>query len=156
MEWDDIFGEDDYWLRMADSTPAKREMPKRTVEYKGPGHTIVRYKHRVLDITFPQSQKRYDALRKKRRSQAAKQGAKNRHTHYSGTLTRTQSNIRDKGVRRIHEKQIKNDYYEIGDMRALLKDAHWEEVCGHKRWMIDNKALVKEFKKYQMEYQRMY
>ena len=98
-------------------------------------------------------------MKKKRRSDAAKKAATHRrprNSYYTGEYTYAQRTALDKGTRAIHEKNIKRDYYEIGDMRALLKDSHWEEVCGHKRWMFDNKTLVKEFEKYQREYQRMY
>lgn len=160
MSYDDIFGYDEYDdpFDFAPSRKSRKKM-KRTTKYVAPGHTVVDYPNRRLNIYFPQTKEQYDRLRKKRRSQAAKKGAAHRmprHSYYDGEYTYAQRTALDKGTRAIHERQIAQDYHEIGDMRALLKDAHWEEVCGHKRWMFDNKTLVKEFKKYQLEYQRMY
>lgn len=160
MSYDDIFGYDEYDDPFG-FTPSRksRKKMKRTTKYVAPGHTVVDYPNRRLNIYFPQTKEQYDKLRKKRRSDAAKKAAKNRmprHSYYDGEYTYGQRKALDKGTRAIHERQIAQDDYEIGDMRALLKDAHWEEVCGHKRWMFDNKTLVKEFKKYQLEYQRLY
>lgn len=41
-------------------------------------------------------------------------------------------------------------------MRAKLKDDHWEEVCGHKRWLTDNKSTIREYEKYIMWTNRYY
>ena len=163
MSYDDIFGSGPYDdpFEFEHSRPQrKKAKPKRTVKYAAPGHTVVDYTNRRLNIYFPQTKEQYDKLRKKRRSITAKKGAKKRGPRVSyydgGELSYSQRYALEKGTRAIHERQIVSDTYELGDMRALLKDAHWEEVCGHKRWMFDNKTLVKEFKKYQMEYQGMY
>lgn len=160
MSYDDIFGYDEYSDPFG-FTPSRksRKKMKRSTKYVAPGHTVVDYPNRRLNIYFPQSKEQFDKLRKKRRSNAAKKAATHRSprtSYYTGEYTYAQRTALDKGTRAIYEKNIKRDYYEIGDMRALLKDSHWEEVCGHKRWMFDNKTLVKEFEKYQREYQRMY
>ena len=160
MSYDDIFGYNEYSdpFDFAPSRKSRKKM-KRTTKYVAPGHTVVDYPNRKLNIYFPQTKEQFEKLKRKRRSDAAKKAAKNRvprHSYYDGEYTYSQRTALDKGTRTIHAKQIAQDSYEIGDMRALLKDAHWEEVCGHKRWMFDNKTLVKEFKKYQLEYQRLY
>lgn len=157
MNYDDIYG-DPYgyndWMISAPSRPGRS---KRTIRRKG--ETIRQYEHRTLHIRYPVNEKEYARQVRKRRSAGAKRGAAHRSpraSYYTGEYTYGQRTALDKGTRAIHEMGIKRDDYEIGDMRALLKDAHWDEVCGHKRWMFDNKTLVKEFKKYQIEYQKMY
>lgn len=155
--WDD---EDEEWFEHYSSTFVRQEKktPKRTVRYAGPGHTVVGYRNRILDINFKQSALEFNKVRRNRRSKASKKGAKNRTaraSYYDGEYTYSQRRNSDVGMNRIREKQLANDEYTKEDMRALLKDAHWEEVCGHSRWKYDNKSLVKEFNKYQKEYQRM-
>lgn len=54
----------------------------------------------------------------------------------------------DKGRKAIVKKKLSKDEYTLEDMRALLKDDHWEEVSGNKRWMYDRDATVKEFNRY--------
>lgn len=55
----------------------------------------------------------------------------------------------EKGRTQIIKNKLKKDSYTVEDMRALLKDDHWEEVSGNKRWMHDSRETVKEFVKYQ-------
>lgn len=155
MSYDDIFGDpyDPYSTPFYDTgRKKKRTIPERSVQYKAPGHTVVTYSKRKLNIYFPQSEKEFERLKHKRRSLAAKN--RSRTSYYSGEYTYSQYRAKEKGMRAIHGKMAANTPYE--DMIALLKDAHWEEVCGHKRWMFDRKTLVKEYNKYQAETQRMY
>ena len=133
--------------------------PNRTVRYEGPGHTVVGYENRILDIRFRESQKQYDARKRARKRAAARKGAAHRSprvSYYNGEMTYAQRSNAEKGMRRIYEKGLNRDEYTKEDMRALLKDAHWEEVCGHSRWKYDNKTLVKEFNKYMKERGGMY
>ena len=105
------------------------EMPKRTVRYAGPGHTIIGYEHRTLHIRFPETKKEFDAKAKARRRKAAK-------------------NRTDKGKTAIIKKNLGKDVYTIEDMRAKLRDDHWEEVVGNRRWNYDPKETVRQFNKY--------
>lgn len=101
----------------------------RTVEYVAPGHTRVNYHHRVLDIRFKESQAHFD--------------------HKTGRDAESRGRARaEKGQRAITAAKLKRDKYTLEDMRALLRDDHWEEVCGNKRWNYDGKATVREFNKY--------
>lgn len=142
-----------------------RTGPKRSVKYVAPGHTVVSYNTRTLHIRFPQTVSQFEAKKKARRRKAAKKSAnarrgKTRQYDYdpetrtyrtkSGKITNAPMNAM-KGYDDYRTTMgLKNDKYgEIGDMRAKLKDDHWEEICGHKRWMYDNKSLIREYKKYE-------
>jgi len=152
-----------------------RSKPKRSVKYVGPGHTRVNYAHRTLDIKFRQTPQQFKAKQRSRRRAGARKGAKNRSSrgyddvHVEsdryGNMIYVDSRGRDvtDKYRRINDdyynyvmnEDINNDVYNLEDMRALLKDAHWQEVCGHTRWKWDKKSTIKEFKKYQKDYGNM-
>lgn len=139
-----------------------RSYPRRTVRYIGPGHTVVGYEHRTLHIKFPETDKEFKARQTARRRKAAK----NRTVDDTILIDRDEyGNIQyvskkgrkkdltakkkaDKGKSAIIKRNLKKDAYTIEDMRALLRDDHWEEVCGNKRWNYDSAATVKEFNKY--------
>lgn len=163
-----------YW---EDSKPRSkaRSKPKRSVRYVGPGHTRVNYAHRTLDIRFKESPQQFKSKQRSRRRAGARRGAKHRspknyddvhvESDRYGNMIYVDSRGRDVSdrIRRISDdyynymmsEDIKNDVYNLEDMRALLKDAHWEEVCGHTRWKWDKKSTIKEFKKYQKDYGNM-
>lgn len=149
-----------------------RKSSKRTTQYVGPGHTRVRYAHRTLNIHFKQSEKEFRAKQRARRRAGAKKGA-SKHVPRSSNngiyvdfrdgqmvyvdakgrdISLKAKGYADKGQNEIVKRNLKRDKYNIEDMRALLKDAHWEEVCGNKRWSYDSKATVKEFNKYKKKY----
>ena len=139
----------------------------RTVSYVGPGHTRVGYAHRVLNIHFKESQKEFEAKARLRRSKAAKKAAKARakgmdalylvRDENGNTITVTKTgraadikarSRTERGKAVIRKREIAKDRYSIEDMRAMLRDDHWEEVCGNRRWNYDNSATVREFNKY--------
>ena len=147
---------------------------KRSVKYVGPGHTRVNYAHRTLDIKFRQTPQQFKAKQRSRRRAGARRGAKNRAPRSSWNdgvriktdrygnmiyVDRKGRDVTDK-YRRMNDdywsyvdsEDLSNDAYNLEDMRALLKDARWEEVCGNTRWKWDKKSTVKEFKKYQKYY----
>jgi len=154
-----------------------RKVPKRSVQYVAPGHTRVGYEHRTLNIRFKETPEQYRAKQRARRRAGARKGAKNRrYTPRSRSdeifvemrngqmiyvdsrgrdISQKANRYADKGSSEILKKNLKNDKYNIEDMRALLRDAHWEEVVGNKRWSYDSKATVREFKKYQKKYGRI-
>lgn len=172
--FDDFMGS---WTEYADRPKSKsRKQSKRTTQYVGPGHTRVRYAHRTLNIHFKQSQQEFNAKQRARRKAGAKKGAKKR-TYYrprddgiyvdyrDGEMVYVDSRGRDVSLRargyadrgndEIIKRNTKRDKYNIEEMRALLRDAHWEEVVGNKRWSYDSKATVKEFGKYKKKYKGM-
>lgn len=174
----DAFGEfEDYWTDSRPKSKSKSKTPpKRSVKYVGPGHTRVSYAHRTLDIRFRQTPQQFKAKQRSRRRAGAKRGAKNRSPRGYGDVYVKQDrygnmiyvdskgrNVTEKYMRIADEynsymmdEDFKKDAYNVEEMRALLKDSHWEEVCGHTRWKWDKKATVKEFKKYQSYYGTMY
>lgn len=155
----------------------ERKVPKRSVQYVGPGHTRVGYEHRTLNIRFRETPEQFRAKQRARRRAGARKGAKKRVysprsrnddifvEYRNGQMIYVDSRGRDislkarsyadKGGDAIIKKNIGKDKYNLEDMRALLKDARWEEVCGNKRWSYDSKATVREFKKYQKKYGKM-
>ena len=164
-----IFDDDDYdellwsnFLKNNDNgkkRPSKvRQRMERSVKYAGPGHTIVTYPNRKLDIRFPETEKQFEARKKARRRKAGRKGGsapkgiRPQYLYEDGELTYGQKRTRDKYSSYRISKGLASDEYNTDDMRALLKDAHWEEVCGHSRWKYDNKSLVREFGKYQKKY----
>lgn len=141
---------------------------KRTVKYVGPGHTQVGYAHRTLDIRFKESKEDYEKGKHIRRVHGARKGAKKRSETVTpifvdrndyGMVSFVTASGRDathsikrkseKGKNQIIKSKLKRDAYSIEDMRALLKDDHWEEVSGNTRWKTDDRATVIEFTKYQ-------
>lgn len=144
------------------SRPLPSEMPKRTVRYAGPGHTIIGYEHRTLHIRFPETKKEFDARAKARRRKASKNRIVSneilidRDIHGNmmfvskrgsdvGLKARSRS---EKGKTAIIKKNLGKDVYTIEDMRARLRDDHWEEVVGNRRWNYDPKETVRQFNKY--------
>lgn len=140
----------------------KKSMARRTVRYIEPGHTVVGYEHRTLHIRFPESQKEFKAKQTARRRKAAKnrriddtilidrdESGNMTYVSKKGTTKSLTARKRsDKGKTTIVRNRLKRDTYTIEDMRAMLKDDHWEEVCGNKRWNYDSTATVREFNKY--------
>lgn len=133
----------------------------RTVKYVAPGHTRINYAHRVLDIHFKETEKKFKQRQHLRRVKAARNRKPADQTVYldydesgqlsyvskRGTIINARSRA-DKGNNEIVKRNLKRDKYTIEEMRALLKDDHWEEVSGNKSWNYDNKATVREFRKY--------
>ncbi len=171
--FDDFMGS---WTEYADKPKSKtRKTPKRTTEYVAPGHTRVRYAKRTLNIHFRETEQHFKSKQKARRRAGARKGAKKRVYRprddgiyvdfIDGQMVYVDSKGRDislkargysdKGSREIVKKNLKRDKYNIEDMRALLSDAHWEEVCGHKRWKYDSQSTVKEYNKYKKKYGSM-
>lgn len=144
MMWDDAGLYDDS-ERYAQYQPERK---KRTVIRKK-GETTRYYKHRVLKIRFPQTEVEWKRSSKKRRSEAAKNRTIGFNSYASPFgLTDRQRRTQDWWL----SQERKKDAARMGveDMRALLKDEHWEEVCGHSRWKYDKKSTIKEFNKYQL------
>ena len=131
--------------------PKRKATMKRKTRYVKPGVTEVTYPHRILTYRFKQSQEEYDRARHLRRVYSGQKGGKAPHTprgSYASAsgLSYGQKATKDKYGNLQARKAAK--LMDTGDMRALLKDEHWEEVCGHKRWMTDSKSLIKEYTKY--------
>ena len=176
---DYIFGDidDNSWFEYADrgSKSKKGKTGKRTTQYVGPGHTRVRYSHRTLDIRFKETDAQFKAKQRLRRKKGARKGAKNRVPRsrndsiyvdmVNGQMVYVDSRGRDvsmktrgytdKAMDTIISKNMKKDAYNIEEMRALLKDAHWEDYAGNKRWSYDGKETVRQFKKYQKHVRSM-
>ena len=169
--FDDFLGA---WEDRPKSKSRGKKIPKRSVKYVAPGHTRVGYAHRTLDIKFRETPQQFKAKQRARRRAGARRGAKNRtpRSRYddgvrvkkdrSGNMIyvdKKGKNVTDKYLRIADEynnyvmnEDLNNDVYNIEDMRALLKDSHWEEVCGNTRWKWDKKSTVKEFTKYKKYY----
>ena len=139
-----------------------KQKPKRSTKYAGPGHTIVTYEHRTLHYRFKQSPEEYERAKKLRRKKAQK-GRRtsqavyvNKDGSYSSSRGRDVSDrvrrTTERGTSEIRHAQLKRDSYNIEDMRALLKDERWEEVCGHSRWKYDPNSTVKEYQRYLREH----
>ena len=130
------------------------ERKKRTVVRKK-GETTRYYAHRTLKIQFPQTEAEWRKAKKKRMSAARKNrvyGFNSKADPFG--LTSTQRRQMDYYL----AQERKKDAARMGveDMRALLKDEHWEEVCGHVRWKYDKKSTIKEFNRYQREHMGRY
>lgn len=152
-----IFSDPDGWNDWAESNPERK---KRNVTYKK-GETIRRYKHRTLHIHHPQTEEQWQKATHARRSKAAKLAAKNRAPSYSKGiyadpwgLTPSQRRMTERYQAERRNRESAN--MGVEDMRALLKDDHWEEVCGHTRWKYDRNSTLKEFRRYQMAHRGMY
>ena len=141
-------------------TKDQRNIPKRSVRYVSPGHTEVTYEHRVLDIKFKETQEEYDRRKHLRRSNSAKNRKQSDDTIYvghdeSGNIVYTTKSGRnaelrskarkEKGTKAIAKRNIQRDRYTIEEMRALLTDDHWEEVCNNTNWLYNKEATVREF-----------
>lgn len=128
----------------------------RTVQYVAPGHTKINYASRILDVRFKETPEQF--RRKVIRASGKKDGKDSIYVSKdaSGMLTYTDRSGRkvdaraksDKGKKAIVKSKLKRDTYNIEDMRALLKDEHWEEITGKKDWMRNDAATVREFNKY--------
>lgn len=136
----------------------------RTVQYVAPGHTKINYASRILDVRFKETPEQFKskvarAIRLKKRKTRASHEDKD--TIYvdvdsNGSMIYTNRTGRkvdaraksDKGKKAIVKSKLKRDTYNIEDMRALLKDEHWEEITGKKDWMRNDAATVREFNKY--------
>lgn len=128
----------------------------RTVQYVAPGHTKINYASRILDVRFKETPEQF--RRKVIRASGKKDGKDSIYVSKdaSGILTYTDRSGRkidaraksDKGKKAIVKSKLKRDTYNIEDMRALLKDEHWEEITGKKDWMRNDAATVREFNKY--------
>lgn len=154
----------EHGIRKVNNNKVPKRKPKRTTKYAGPGHTIVTYENRTLHYRFKQSREEYEKQKAARRRKAAKnrigkeKGVGTVYLNTNGSysdrrgkdVTYRTKGASERATRNIMKREIASDKYTIEDMRALLRDDHWEEVCGHKRWNYDPKSTVKEFKKYQM------
>lgn len=173
-EMDKLNAEIEYYSKKNASKPTstKTKKPvKRKTKRVGPGHTVVDYPKRTLHIYFTETKTSYDKKTKARRKASARKGAKTRrnsapqYTYDPDTgLYRTKSGkITNAPVRQMYEYNsgsyrsgAKSDKYgELSDMRALLKDAHWEEYCGHKRWLTNDTSLIREYQAYQRMFKHL-
>jgi len=113
------------------------------------GHTICDYKYRRLHIYFPQTEEEWKKASSKRRSASAKASSSKR------VDTMWKNRMNDPYYQRKWQDDYDKDYRKkitgsigVEEMRALLKDERWEEVCGHTRWKYDKKSTLKEYEKY--------
>lgn len=127
---------------------------KKTVYKKG--ETIRTYKNRTLHIHHPQTEKEWKKASKLRRSRAAKGRIYRQGYEYADPFGLTDRQKRQTEYWKQQERKKESASMGVEDMRALLKDDHWEEVCGHTRWKYDRNSTVKEFRKYQMAHRHMY
>ena len=136
----------------AKKAKAKKASASRSVQFLEPGLTRVTYANRILDIKFKETPKAFEA-KKKRHAKAVRQ----RNEALNGPKKRTYRAPKDEYAYRrdrdlymdeMISDTLSVDGYDTQEMRALLKDEHWEEECGHTRWKYDDKSLVREFKKY--------
>ena len=137
------------WQRTHDQKTGRKKQPtgKRTVKYLAPGHTQVQYESRKLDIYFKPNKAAY--MRKTGRTKDVYAGPGGKLTDYRGRdIGDRVLKSHAKGSNIRHAQQIARDKYTLEDMRAMLRDERWDEVCGNKRWNYDSKATVREFKKY--------
>lgn len=153
-------------------------MTERRVRYIAPGHTQVRYAHRILDIKFKESDKSFRRKLKNRgarksepykgctavkpkpkvaKPKAVKKVVKpTKPLKYTDTQEYKEARLTDEYRRMRNRSELDKGGYTKEDMRALLKDSHWEEHCGHSRWKSDDRSLVREFKKYLIYNRNMY
>lgn len=170
MSWD--YYSNLYEKQQREKDRRRKSTPPRSVQYVGPGHTRVRYAHRTLNIRFKETEAEFKRRQKLRRKHGAIQGAKKRTPRtrdnaiyvdmVDGRMVYVDSRgreindkarrIAERGTDAILKKDLKRDRYNIEEMRALLRDARWEEVAGNKRWSYDSKATVREFNKYKKKY----
>ena len=153
--YDDPDGYSD-WL---DSQQPKAKT-KKNVRYTR-GETIRTYRHRVLHIYHPQTEEEWRKASRKRRQAAQKNrdrspGWMSSKVEYADPFGLTSSQRRKVDYYKSQVRKKQSESMGIEDMRALLKDEHWEEVCGHKRWLFDRKSTIKEYNKYMMAHRNMY
>lgn len=153
-----IYSDPEGWNDWAQSQPQQRK--RKDVVYRK-GETIRRYRHRTLHIHHPQTEAQWQKATHARRSKAAKLASRNRAPSYGKGiyadpwgLTPTQRRQTEYWQQQQRVKESKS--IGVEDMRALLKDDHWEEVCGHTRWKYDRNSTIKEFRRYQMSHRGMY
>ena len=127
---------------------------KKTVYKKG--ETIRTYKNRTLHIHHPQTDKEWKKASKLRRSKAAKGRTYRQGYEYADPFGLTDRQKRQTEYWLQQERKKESASMGVEDMRALLKDDHWEEVCGHTRWKYDRNSTIKEFRKYQMAHRHIY
>ena len=141
------------------------KIANRTVRYVAPGHTVVYYKTRTLHIYFKEGKAEFQKKAKLRRRHSAQIGQprqaddtiyvdrdQNGNMVYvtaSGKeVTHRAKKKSDAQKTAAIRRNLAKDKYTVEDMRAILNDDHWEEVCGHRRWNYDKTATVREFNKY--------
>lgn len=132
-----------------------KESGRRKTVYKK-GETIRTYKNRTLHIHHPQTDREWKKASKLRRSRAAKGRTYRQGYEYADPFGLTDRQKRQTEYWKQQERKKESASMGVEDMRALLKDDHWEEVCGHTRWKYDRNSTVKEFRKYQMAHRHMY
>ena len=134
----------------------------RSVKYLAPGHTVVYYPNRTLHIYFKESKAEFQKRQKLRRKHAGstrrlddeiyvdrdEYGNMVYVTSSGKTATLRAKSRAEKGRNAKMKADLKRDRYTVEDMRAILNDDHWEEVCGNRRWNYDKAATVREFNKY--------
>lgn len=136
-------------------TRNKESGGRRKTVYKK-GETIRTYKNRTLHIHHPQTEKEWKKASKLRRSKAAKGRTYRQGYEYADPFGLTDRQKRQTEYWKQQERKKESASMGVEDMRALLKDDHWEEVCGHTRWKYDRNSTIKEFRKYQMAHRHMY
>lgn len=152
--WDDaeLYDESDKYAMM-DSSP-----PRTRTVIRSRGKTVRIYKHRTLTITFPQTEAEWKKASKKRRSEAQKNAVRNRTLgfEYANPFGLTSKQHRETDYWLVQERKKEAQKIGVEDMRAVLKDEHWEEVCGHSRWKWDKQSTIKEYNRYLRDHRFMY
>lgn len=153
--WDDagLYDNSEKYAMM-DSRPPKKA---KTV-IRSRGKTIRKYKHRTLTITFPQTEAQWRKASKKRRSQAQKNVIRSRSLgfEYADPFGLTSKQRRETDYWLSQERKKEARKIGVEEMRAILKDDHWEEVCGHSRWKWDKQSTIKEYNRYLRDHRFMY
>lgn len=153
--WDDAgLYDDSEKYAMMDNNPPKK---KRTV-VRSRGKTVRTYTHRTLTITFPQTEAEWRKASKRRRSIAQKNAIRNRSLgfEYANPFGLTSKQRRETDYWLSQERKKESRRMGVEDMRATLKDEHWEEVCGHSRWKWDKQSTIKEYNRYLRDHRFMY
>lgn len=139
------------------NTRNKESGDRRKTIYKK-GETIRTYKNRTLHIHHPQTETEWRKASKKRRSQAQKNAVRSRSLGYEYAdpfgLTSKQRRETDYWLSQERKKEARK--IGVEEMRAILKDDHWEEVCGHSRWKWDKQSTIKEYHRYLRDHRFMY
>ena len=137
------------------NTRYKESGGRRKTVYKK-GETIRTYKNRTLHIHHPQTDKEWKKASKLRRSKAAKGRTYKQGYEYADPFGLTTRQTRPPEYYQSEQRKKQAAGMGIEDMRALLRDEHWEEVCHHSRWKWDNASTIKEYNRYLMEHRSMY